>query len=225
MIVPQEYLEIFTERPPVWLLAAIAASAIAAIVAHARDWRAGIYVFKPLTTLMILTLAWWAPVGGAYRLPIVAGLALSLIGDVFLMLPKDRFVAGLVSFLLAHLCYIAAFASGGVDLHWWVALPLAVYASLLLRALLPHTGTLRTPVIVYAAVLMAMAWLAVERAAAGAPGGALAAAGALLFVASDSALALDRFRGRFRHAHAVVLATYYAAQTLIAASVYPVHIV
>jgi uncharacterized membrane protein YhhN len=51
------------------------------------------------------------------------------------------------------------------------------------------------------------------------PSGELARAGALAFMASDGVLALDRFVRRFGAAHAVVMVTYYAAQTLIAASV------
>ena len=43
---------------------------------------------------------------------ILAGLVFSLAGDVFLMLPSDQFMAGLVSFLIAHLFYIAAFTAG-----------------------------------------------------------------------------------------------------------------
>ncbi|HYJ80149.1 MAG TPA: lysoplasmalogenase [Longimicrobiaceae bacterium] len=211
--------------PAAWLIAAIAACGAIAILAHERGWRTGVYVFKPLTTLLVIALAWRAGGHPAYSQLILAGLALSLVGDVFLMLPRDRFVAGLVSFLLAHLCYMAAFASASFRLDWWVALPLAVYSALLLRILLPHTGKLKIPVVVYAAALAAMAWLAVERAVAGLPGAGFAAAGALLFVASDSALALDRFRGRFRHAQALVLATYFAAQTLIAISVYYVHVI
>ena len=51
-----------------------------------------------------------------------------------------------------------------------------------------------------------------------APSGMLALAGALLFMSSDGVLAFDRFARRFPAAYAVVMVTYYAAQTLIAAS-------
>ena len=44
--------------------------------------------------------------GDAARPWFVAALALSLVGDVLLMLPRERFVGGLVAFLLAHLAYI-----------------------------------------------------------------------------------------------------------------------
>ena len=150
------------------------------------------------------------------------GLVFSLFGDVFLMLPKDRFVAGLVSFLVAHLLYIGAFTGLGaaMEVTWWVLVPFLAYAAVLLRILLPYVPrALKTAVIVYAAALLVMAWQAAERGAAGVPGGALAAIGGVLFVISDSALALDRFRCPFPGAQPLILATYWAAQTLIALSI------
>lgn len=92
---------------------------IAACAAIAGTWLDGPwlwlhYIGKPLTTLLILWLALSAQpaVDARYRRAVLAGLVLSLIGDVFLMLPGDRFVLGLVAFLLAHVCYIVAFAPG-----------------------------------------------------------------------------------------------------------------
>jgi uncharacterized membrane protein YhhN len=203
-------------------VAAIAVSAALAIVASTRGWRNGVYVFKPLTTLLILGLVLTGPANAhpSYRPLVAAGLVFSLAGDVLLMLPRDRFVAGLVAFLIAHLLYIRAFTLEGVRATWWLLVPLAAYGAVLLRVLLPHvTAKLKAPVIVYALVLLAMAWAAAERSAGRLPGGAFAALGGLLFVASDSALAFDRFARHFRWADAVVLGTYYAAQTLIALSI------
>jgi uncharacterized membrane protein YhhN len=204
--------------------AAIAVSAALTIAAAGWKRRTAFYVLKPLTTLLIIGLAltqdaelYLVPF---YRPLVAAGMVFSLVGDVLLMLPRDRFVAGLVAFLVAHLLYIVAFTFDGVRTTWWIAFPLAAYAVVLLRTLLPHVAArLKAPVKVYAGVLLAMAWMALERGAAGLPGGAFAAAGALLFVASDSALATDRFARRFRGAEAVVLGTYFAAQTLIALSI------
>jgi uncharacterized membrane protein YhhN len=70
-----------------------------------------VYVFKPLTTTLIIILALMAtePVSPFYQAMIVIGLVFSLGGDIFLMLPSDRFIGGLVSFLIAHLFYIVAF--------------------------------------------------------------------------------------------------------------------
>jgi uncharacterized membrane protein YhhN len=203
--------------------AAIVASAVVTIVASLRGWRSTVYVFKPLTTLLIVGLAlarMSTASDPAYALLIVAGLLCSLAGDVLLMLPRDRFVAGLAAFLIAHLLYLRAFTLDGVRVTWWIVLPLAAVALILLRVLLPHVAArLRAPVVVYALALTAMAWSAGERGAADAAGGAFAAAGGVLFVASDSALAIDRFARPFRAAPLVVLATYFAAQTLIALSI------
>jgi uncharacterized membrane protein YhhN len=75
-------------------------------------------------------------------------------------------------------------------------------------------------VIVYSCVIMIMAfqaanrWLTAENTSS-----LLALVGAYLFVASDSVLAVERFRGRFRSAQFWVLSTYFAAQWLIALSV------
>ena len=82
------------------------------IRAEYRGPRQHIYIFKPLTMAFILLIA---ILGQAtlsfYKYMIITGLVFSLAGDVFLMLPSDRFVAGLVAFLIAHLFYIAAFVS------------------------------------------------------------------------------------------------------------------
>ncbi|HEX8693316.1 MAG TPA: lysoplasmalogenase [Longimicrobium sp.] len=213
------------ERPLYWC-AAILASALLTITAEARGWRTGVYVFKPLTTLLVLGLALFEgnSVYPWYQFFVVAGLLFSLAGDVFLMLPRDRFVAGLASFLLAHLCYIGAFGIAVSRRTPLIVGALLLWGFVLLRVLWPGLGRLRVPVIVYAAVLLTMAWQAWEYGAPDFVGellrgyGWAAPAGATLFVVSDSALAVDRFARPFRHAPALVLATYYAAQTLIALS-------
>jgi uncharacterized membrane protein YhhN len=71
------------------------------------------------------------------------------------------------------------------------------------------------------AVIVGMAWQALARCAVvPGTGPLLAAAGALLFATSDAALALARFQGPFRGSQAVVYASYFAAQWLIAVSLY-----
>jgi len=202
------------------ILAAL--SALLTVRAEYCGPRRRVYLFKPLTVVLVILVALQtknaAP--GPYKILIVAGLLFSLAGDVFLMLPRDRFVAGLVSFLVAHLFYVAAFASdGGLALSAWAGAALAAYGALMLKLLWPRLGSLRAPVAVYVAVILLMAWLALSRwADAGPAGGGSAAAGALLFAASDSLLAWNKFRGSFRAAQALVLGTYFAAQWLIALS-------
>lgn len=202
----------------------VATSAVLTVAVEQRGMRRGVYLFKPLTTVLILALAATAgePVSRGYQALVCAGLLFSLTGDVFLMLPRDRFVAGLAAFLIAHLFYVAAFAPRPPALAAPLGLAAVLtYGAVLLRSLWPHLGTLRAPVAFYGVALMAMAWQAMERWAVLETAPALlGAAGAVLFVASDSLLALERFVRRGAWGQAVVLGTYFTAQWLIALSVH-----
>ena len=181
-----------------------------------------VYLFKPLTMAFILLIAVQAgwPDVSRYKVAILAGLLFSLAGDVFLMLPSDRFIPGLVSFLVAHLFYIAAFTSGAGFGFSWRLLPCVLYGIAIFSILAPHLGKMKLPVLVYMVVILAMAWQAWERwHQAGQSAALLAFLGAVLFVVSDSALAVNRFRGQYASARALTLSTYFAAQWLIARSV------
>jgi uncharacterized membrane protein YhhN len=208
---------------PLLLTIAIALSAALAAWAEHRGVRRVVYAAKPLATLLILALAATAPgaVSPRYQALVCAGLLFSLAGDVFLMLPRDRFVAGLASFLVAHGLYVAAVAPRPPTLNApGVLLVLAVFGIALLRALWSRLDGLRLPVAVYAAALLGMAWQAAERwTGLGTTAALLAVVGAGLFVVSDSVLAWQRFRTQVRYGQIVVLSTYFAAQWLIALSV------
>jgi uncharacterized membrane protein YhhN len=204
-------------------LVAVAISAFIHIRAEYRGPRRNVYIFKPLTTSLIILTALLLPdaVPAPYKWLIIAGLLFSLGGDVFLMLPQDRFVFGLVSFLIAHLFYIAAFTrQTGFQFTPWVLAAYLIYGGVMLYLLWPHLGSMKGPVTVYMAVILVMGWQATERwLTLGGLGALLAAVGAILFVISDSTLALDKFRGQFASARTIVLTTYFAAQWLIALSV------
>ena len=191
------------------------------IRAEYRGPRQHIYIFKPLTMVFILLIAIQGQATSPfYKFMIIAGLVFSLAGDVFLMLPSDRFVAGLVAFLMAHLFYIAAFASEISALIWWPLVPVVIYGIVICTILAPSLGKLKLPVLAYIAVIMIMAWLAWERCSqTGQSGALLASVGAISFVISDTILALNRFRGAFKPARALNLTTYFVAQWLIASSV------
>jgi len=184
------------------------------------------FVLKPVSTLLVIAISLIGAGDGrpgmdAYRRLVVAGLVFSLAGDVFLMLPGDRFVAGLAAFLVAHLCYLGAFTrGGGFTTSNATALPLAAAGVTLLALLWPTLGPMRLPVLAYVAAILAMAWQALERSRLATHEGAgWAAVGAVLFVASDASLGIDRFLTPFPAAPAVVLGTYYFAQWMIATSV------
>jgi uncharacterized membrane protein YhhN len=204
-----------------WALVASLATALGA--GHLLAYYAGRRVVAGvLKALPVLLFAWH--VGGGptrYQAFVTAGLLASALGDVSLVFPGG-FLAGLSAFLVAHLCYVAAFAPGST---WSGAAGaagavLAVAVLLALRHLWPHVARLRGPVVAYAAVLAIMAWCAAARALAPAAnaGAPLAAIGAASFVVSDGVLAVNRFSRPFRAAQAIVMITYYLAQLLIAAS-------
>ena len=180
-----------------------------------------VYVFKPLSTILVISVAviYRPNQSPAYWYLIVAGLFCSLVGDVFLMLPTEKFVNGLVSFLIAHVFFALAFLSiyrGSSERLAFVALLVGV---VVYRTLLPGLGTLRYPVLGYLAVVLIMAWRASEAGVHAMSSMTLMAViGSLLFVVSDTVLAVDRFRHPFRTSQLVILPTYFAAIYLLALS-------
>jgi alkenylglycerophosphocholine/alkenylglycerophosphoethanolamine hydrolase len=196
-----------------------------AVLAIAADWNErrrhdSFYLLKPLTTLMIIGLAASAPSSEMRTLMLLA-LSLSLVGDICLMFDGQIwFMGGLGSFLLAHLAFIPALLHGvtAPTLPLWSA-AIVVWGLACFAWLLPKAGSLKPAVLVYGVVLMAMALAAVARWTA-LPSNAslLALAGALLFVVSDSSLAIRQFVGRYRAAQALILSTYWAAIGLMAFS-------
>ena len=208
-----------------WIAALIVVPLLALLELRAehRALRLQIYLLKPLTTACVLLIAVLAPapVTSTYQAAVMAGLLCSLAGDVFLMLPRNYFIQGLVSFLAAHVCYIIAFVSlSGLPRSALAAVLLAGYGCYLLARLWRRLGKYRGPVVIYTGVLLFMVAAAYQQLghAAGVRAG-LALAGAILFAASDSVLALDRFELGEKRRQLIVLATYFAAQWLIAASV------
>lgn len=175
------------------------------------------YIFKPLTMIFILALAFLGDSSSAfYRRMIIAGLAASLAGDIFLMLKKDRLLQGMVMFFIAHLFYITAFASQTASLLWWPLFPFLIFAALFYMRLRPFLGTYAFPALLYVLAVTGMVWMAWEYRYQ--TGVLLPAVGALLFMISDSVLAYVRFRKTFRGARAVKLLCYFGGQLLIAVS-------
>jgi len=180
-------------------------------------------VFKPLTTLLIIYFAMHQ--GGVscsqYKILLLAGLGFSLLGDFFLMLPRERFIAGLVSFLVAHLFFITAFV-GHAGPFWNLTylIPVGVYFIFFLVVVLRHTGKMSLPVIVYAAVLLVFLWQAAGRYGyTPTPTTAFAFWGALLFVLSDSLLAFNKFVKTLKWAPGVLMVLYWAALYFLALSI------
>lgn len=168
-----------------------------------------------LKPLPLLCLAAWVAAGA--RTPsawlVVAGLVVSLVADVLI---ESSFLAGLGTFLLAHVAYIAAFVARTGEPLLLLLLPFLAWGALVLARLWPGLGPMRMPVIVYAVVICAMMWRAA--ATVGTPGGWTALAGAVLFAASDTLIAWDRFHRPIQGSRYPIMLLYWAGQLLIAMS-------
>ncbi len=194
-----------------------------AVSRHERTpgWQRVEYVCKPGTLALLIVAATTldpATGAGARQWWFVAALAFSLVGDVLLMLPTDQFVGGLSAFFIAHCCYLAGFWTHGPTLGplLLATLVAAVAIGLLGRKIL---GAVRArerelvgPVAAYMVVIGAML------ATALAVGNPVAAIGAVLFVASDSMIAWDRFVGKIRNASLLIMVTYHLGQAGLALS-------
>jgi alkenylglycerophosphocholine/alkenylglycerophosphoethanolamine hydrolase len=181
-------------------------------------------VIKPAVTTCIVIGAALVPLHSTegYRIAVLIALVLCLIGDTCLLLSGRRwFLAGLISFLLAHLVFIVAFLQGlsGFVSPWWNVF-IAAYGLVFAIKLIPHTGKLKLPVALYCMTIIALALVAATRwHMLGTAPAMLAMLGTLLFVASDSLLSIRQFFGAYRFSAIAILATYWAAIALIALSV------
>lgn len=209
----------------IWMgLAAVCAVLAILCEERAAGRHPAFFLLKPGTTLLFLAAAWTAPDADAtYRNWICAGLLLSTCGDAALMYSGERaFMAGLGSFLVAHLLFIVGFAADTplmLPPAWTLAV--LVPALLFFGWLLPRTGPLWPAVTVYGAVLAAMALVAATRATVVPHMGALLASiGSVVFLLSDASLAVCQFQGAYRRAQTLILSTYWIAVAGIAASVW-----
>ena len=191
--------------------------------AKARAARVLEYVCKPATLVALVFAAGLLdPAADAHtrRAWFVAALVFSLAGDVLLMLPQDRFVPGLAAFLVGHVCYVVGFwthrpATGAFVIA--VVVVLVIVAPLARRILgaiarSGQTGEFGVPVSGYIVVIASML------ATALATGNVLAGAGAVLFVASDSMIAWDRFVKPWAWAPVAIMVTYHLGQAGLVAS-------
>jgi len=139
-----------------------------------------------------------ALVCGALKTPygwaVFMALVLSWFGDLFLIFRGPKlFLAGLVSFFLAHAAFAIAFLLYRIALSWSIGTGIVLIAAAIpvWLWLSPHLGDMRLPVYAYVVIISIM--VALSAGAVGRGGTALMLIGALLFYASDLSVARDRF--------------------------------
>ncbi len=199
-----------------WLLPA--ALALVDWYAVARGDRTTERWAKPATLVSLIVVA--VAQGAGTSTPgrwLVVALVLGLVGDVLLLeRSTTRFQAGLAAFLVGHLAYLVCFTTLGLDRpSWaWIGAAAGLAALGVARGVLPATQRsdgpgLSVPVGIYMLVITAMlvtAW---------ATGELLIGIGSLVFVASDTILAVNRFVRPLPRADLLVMVTYHVGQALI----------
>lgn len=193
------------------------------------------FIAKPL--LMITLIAFYAQsVNGKWSKThklMVAAFAFSWLGDVTLMfvyVNPNFFLAGLFSFLVTHILYAISFADVAdkkaealLPKKFWIVIPLLIYMGALLSMLVsaingnPQTKPVVVPVLVYTTAIATMVAFSINRfKRVSNLSFTLVFAGAMLFMFSDSMIAVNRFLTPLASANIFIMVTYITGQYLIA---------
>ena len=206
--------------------ALIAAVNWAAVWRHAArvEWWTKLLAVAGLIATALSAGAWSSAADGAGRW-LVAALCLALAGDLALLgRTARRFLAGVAAFLLGHLAYVVCFVALGLPSPTWAwAVVVLLFAMLVVtRDVAPATyrlagAAVAVPVALYSLVIAGMLVVAWQT------GDALIAAGAAVFVVSDSMIGLSLgrtgFAGPHGRTHTAVMVSYHVGQALMVAGV------
>ena len=149
-----------------------------------------------------------------YYTLVCIGLVFCAIGDYTL----QWFIIGLTSFLIGHIFYIAAFSGGTKPVPIAAKILLLIYGiimALWMCITLFDKGEtiLAIAVFAYISVILTMGWMSFRT------GSQFAIIGALLFIPSDTVLAINKFITDVPLSHELIMFTYYGAQIFIACSI------
>ena len=183
------------------------------------------YIIKPMIVIWLLLyfLSQIISINSGLKKWILAALLFSWTGDVLLLFQQNNsvfFLLGLSAFLIAHIFYIIFFnrvrVNESVRGNVWLLLIVVIYYSSLISLLYSHLGGMKLPVLVYGIVIswmfmLAMHMLFIKNKTAG----KWMMTGALLFVISDSLLAVNKFYQPFAIAGVVIMLSYGLAQLFI----------
>ena len=183
------------------------------------------YVIKPMIViwLMLYFLSQTININSGLKKWILAALFFSWAGDVLLLFQQNHslfFLLGLSAFLIAHIFYIVFFnrvrVKENVRGNVLLLLIVVVYYGSLITLLYSHLGGMKLPVLVYGIVISCMFMLAMHMLyIKNKIAGKWMMTGALLFVMSDSLLAVNKFYHPFEPAAVVIMLTYGLAQLFI----------
>lgn len=183
------------------------------------------FITKPLLMplLAIYLLLHTSSVTSSLKVWIFLALFFSWLGDIFLLFDTEGsnfFLLGLSAFLVAQVFYIVFFHN--IRMREYIRgnalllLLVILYYSILISVLTPYLGSMKLPVRIYGVVLSFMLMLAMHpMLGKNKKAGLWMMIGAILFVASDSLLAFNKFFSAFNYAGLIIMLTYGLAQLFI----------
>lgn len=169
-----------------------------------------VYIHEKFTSKRILLIA----------------LTFSWIGDIILLFTDKGelyFICGLIAFLISHIFYIVLF-NKQLKMYikksktiYWIGITLIIfYLVTMMLILLPNLGPLFIPVFVYAMTISIMLIFAFKGFLNwDKPANSYIFIGAIIFVASDSLLAFNKFYAPIQYSSFLIMITYLTAQYLI----------
>ena len=180
------------------------------------------FISKPMLMPILALIVYSNGLQGRQRNYILAALFFSFLGDIFLMLDDKQplfFIAGLISFLITHILYIIYFLAlkpfrrSLIKAHPYLPVLIIVYGAVLVYFLYPSLGVLKIPVMLYAAIICTMLVCSIHiYKRVSTTSGQQLIMGALLFVVSDSLLAIHKFYQPFAMSSLFIMLTYCGAQ-------------
>ncbi len=173
----------------------------------------GDFIVKAIPVLSLALLAFLKIPGIKGKL-LGVGFLFSDLGDILLELDRSAyFVFGLAAFLIAHIFYITVFIRKPVlkKPRSIIVLVIIVYGLVIGSILIPNLGSMMIPVVAYLIVILTMG----ISAALGSHNHFLIIAGACLFIASDSIIAVNKFLMPVLFSSLWIMTIYYSAQFCI----------
>lgn len=187
---------------------------ISAIIAAECDNTFMYTILKPLASagILCIPILFRKSTNGKYFSYTVAALAFCLMGDI-LLLREERFILGLVSFLIGHVLFILSFLSiRKWKMNWPICALLAVIAMAYFVFIYPSLGQLQFPVLAYVVIITTMSAMGVSIFKSD-PTNAnrWLIVGVLLFMDSDMILAYNKFVSPIPLSSLAILSTYWIA--------------
>ncbi len=197
--------------------AALLAVAVLAALVYALGPEDGApWLRLALKPVPVVAMTWLAPPRSPYSRRIHAGLWTCALADVLLDL---LFPLGMLTFLIGHVLYTAAYLAEDRRPRPLLALPFLAWGVGSFAALRPGLGALTIPVALYTLAICVMMWRAAARVRRGAALGVwLALLGALLFAVSDTLIAFNKFHAPVAGARYSIITLYWLGQLGIAMS-------